>query len=66
MGTKTVWLSVLFTMSSFVFSRRKQRIQVWNNISASKWQQNFPFWIDMDENEALSDRLAVFKMAHTV
>lgn len=50
----------------FCVQKEKKCIQVRKNINVSKWQQNFPFWIDMDENEAPSDRLTVFKMAHTV
>jgi len=31
----TVWLSTFFKISSFVFSRRKKCIQVWNNLRVS-------------------------------
>jgi len=35
-GPSTVWLPTFFKISSFVFSRRKKFIQVWNNLRVSK------------------------------
>jgi len=40
-----VWFQTFFKISSFVFSRRKKCIMVWNNLSVSKWWQNFHFWM---------------------
>jgi len=34
-GPSTVWLPIFFKISSFVFSRRKKFIQVWNNLTVS-------------------------------
>jgi len=44
-GTSTVWLSTFFKISSFVFSRRKKFMQVWNNLRVSKCWQNFHFLV---------------------
>ncbi len=41
---KTAWLQTLFKISSFVFSRTKKFIQVWNYLRVSKWWQNFHFF----------------------
>ncbi len=35
------WRPTFFKISSFVFSRRKKLIQVWNKLRVSKWWQNF-------------------------
>ncbi len=35
-----------FRISSFVFSRTKIFIQVWNYMRVSKWWQNFHFWVN--------------------
>ncbi len=43
---KTVWLQTFFKISSFVFGRTKKLIQVWNYMKASKWWQNFHFWVN--------------------
>jgi len=40
----TVWLPTFFKISSFVFSRRKKFIQVWNNLRI--WWQNFHFEVN--------------------
>ncbi len=42
---KTAWLQTFFRISSFVFSRTKTFIQVWNYLRVSKWL-NFPFWVN--------------------
>ncbi len=42
---KTAWLQTFFKICSFVFSRTKKFIQVWNNLRVSKWWQNFHFWV---------------------
>ncbi len=41
---KTAWLQTFFKISSFVFSRTKAFIQVWNYLRMSKWWQNFHFF----------------------
>ncbi len=41
---KTDRLQTSFKISSFVFSRTKTFIQVWNYLRVSKWWQNFHFW----------------------
>ncbi len=43
---KTAWLQTFFKISSFVFSRTKKCIQVWNYLRVSKWWQNFHFWVN--------------------
>ncbi len=43
---KTAWLQTFFKISSFVFSRTKTFIQVWNYLRVSKWWQNFHFWVN--------------------
>ncbi len=35
-----------FRISSFVFSRTKKFLQVWNKLRVSKWWQNFYFWVN--------------------
>ncbi len=40
---KTAWLQTFFKISSFVFSRTKTFIQVWNYLRVSYWWQNFHF-----------------------
>ncbi len=35
---KTAWLQTFFRISSFVFSKTKIFMQVWNYLSGSKWQ----------------------------
>ncbi len=42
---KTAWLQTFFKISSFVFGRTKNFIQVWNYLRVSKWQ-NFHFWVN--------------------
>ncbi len=42
---RTVFNS-FFRISSFVFSRTKTFIQVWNYLRLSKWWQNFHFWVN--------------------
>jgi len=39
-GLSTVWLPLFFKISSFLFSRRKKFMQVWNNLRVSI-KQNF-------------------------
>ncbi len=36
---KTAWLQTFFRISSFVFSRTKKFIQVWNHLRVCKWWQ---------------------------
>ncbi len=43
---KTAWLQTFFKISSFVFSRTKKFIQVWNYLRVSKWLQDFHFWVN--------------------
>ncbi len=43
---KTAWLQTFFKISSFVFSRTKTFIQVWNYLRMSKWWQNVHFWVN--------------------
>ncbi len=47
---KTAWLQTFFKISSFVFSRTKTFIQVWNYLRVSKWWQNFHFWVNYPFN----------------
>ncbi len=46
MVPKTAWLQTFFKISSFVFSRTKTFIQVWNYLRVSKWWQDFHFWVN--------------------
>ncbi len=43
---KTVWLQTFFKISSFVFSRTKTFIQVWNYLRVSKLWHNFHLWLN--------------------
>ncbi len=48
---KTAWLQTFFRISSFVFSRTKTFIQVWNYwVVVSKWWQNCHFWVNYPFN----------------
>ncbi len=47
---KTAWLQTYLQISSFVFSRTKTFIQVWNYLSVSKWWQNLHFWVNYSFN----------------
>ncbi len=47
---RTAWLQTFFKISSFVFSRTKTFIQVWNYLRVSKWWQNFHFWVNYPFN----------------
>ncbi len=42
---RTALFPTFFRISSFVFSRTKTFIQVWNNLRVSKWQ-NFNLWVN--------------------
>ncbi len=42
---KTAWLQTFLKISSFVFSRTKTFIQVWNYLRESKWWQDYHFWV---------------------
>ncbi len=54
----TIWLPTFFKISSLMFKRRKKLTHVWNNLWASKWWQNFHFWV----NYSLKD----FLLVHTL
>lgn len=43
--SEQAWLQTFFKLSSRVFSRTKNRIQIWNNLRASKWH-NVRFWVN--------------------
>ncbi len=43
---RTALFPTFFRISSFVFSRTKKFIQVWNYLRVSKWWQNFHFWVN--------------------
>ncbi len=43
---KTVWLQTFFKISSFVYSRTKTFIQVWNYLRVSKLWHNFHLWLN--------------------
>ncbi len=43
---RTALFPTFFRISSFVFSRTKTFIQVWNYLRVSKWWQNFHFWVN--------------------
>ncbi len=43
---RTALFPTFFRISSFVFSRIKTFIQVWNYLRVSKWWQNFHFWVN--------------------
>ncbi len=47
---RTAWLQTFFKISSFVFSRTKTFIQVWNYLRVSKWWQYFHFWVNYPFN----------------
>jgi len=44
-GPSTIWLAKFFKISSFVFSRRKKFIQIWNNLRVSddRMKKTYPF-----------------------
>ncbi len=42
----TALFPTFFRISSFVFSRTKTFIQVWNYLRMSKWWHNFHFWVN--------------------
>ncbi len=57
---RTALFPTFFRISSFVFSRTKTFIQVWNYLRVSKWWQNFHFWVNYpfkSKNLAYSDGL---------
>ncbi len=43
---RTALFPTFVRISSFVFSRTKTFIQVWNYLRVSKWWQNFHFWVN--------------------
>ncbi len=43
---KTAWSQSFFKISSFVFSRTKTFIQLWNYLRVNTWWQNFHFWVN--------------------
>ncbi len=43
---RTALFPTFLRISSFVFSRTKAFIQVWNYLRVSKWWQNFHFWVN--------------------
>ncbi len=43
---RTALFPTFFRISSFVFSRTKKFIKVWNYLRMSKWWQNFHFWVN--------------------
>ncbi len=47
---RTALFPTFFRISSFVFSRTKTFIQVWNYLRVSKWWQNFHFWVNYPFN----------------
>ncbi len=47
---RTAVFPTFFRISSFVFSRTKTFIQVWNYLRVSKWWQNFHFWVNYPFN----------------
>ncbi len=46
MVPKTAWLQTFFKISSFVFGRTKNFIQVWNYLRVGNWWQNLIFWVN--------------------
>ncbi len=50
--SRTALFPTFFRISSFVFSRTKTFIQVWNYLRVSKWWQNFHFWVNYPFKEA--------------
>ncbi len=50
---RTALFPTFFRISSFVFSRTKTFIQVWNYLRVSKWWQNFHFWVNYSFNVCL-------------
>jgi len=50
---------IVFKISSFVFSKRKKLIQVWNNLRVSKWWQNFHFWVEYPFKSAKSKSIHI-------
>ncbi len=43
---RTALFPTFYRISSFVFSRTKTFIQIWNYLRVSKWWQNFHFWVN--------------------
>ncbi len=43
---RTALFPTFFRIPSFVFSRTKTFIQVWNYLRVSQWWQNFHFWVN--------------------
>ncbi len=43
---RTALFPTFFRISSFVFSRLKKCIQVWNYLRVRKWWQNFNLWVN--------------------
>ncbi len=52
--------STFFKISSFVFNRGNKRIQGWNNLSVSKWWQDFHFWVSCSFNKNHSKKIPSF------
>ncbi len=53
---RTALFPTFFRTSSFVFSRTKTFIQVWNYLRVSKWWQNFHFWVNYPFKPCLWNR----------
>ncbi len=51
---RTALFPTFFRISSFVFSRTKKLIQVWNYLRVSKWWQNFHFWVNYPFNNKVT------------
>ncbi len=43
---RTALFPTFFRISSFVFSRTKTFIQIWDYLRVIKWWQNFYFWVN--------------------
>ncbi len=63
---RTALFPTFFKISSFVFSRTKTFIQVWNYLRVSKWWQNLHFWVNYPFNMLTKDINKMFNMALTI
>ncbi len=63
---KTAWLQTFFRISSFVFSRTKTFIQVWNYLRESKWWQNVHFWVNYPFKSKMSVRFITLMLDDSI
>ncbi len=61
---RTALFPILFRISSFVFSRTKTFIQVWNYLRVSKLRQHFHFWVNYPFNMSLKKAYVLATLFH--